>query len=509
MEITQLNMKHFGKFQDKTIECSSGMNIFYGRNESGKSTVFAFIKAILFGLERGRGRAAASDDFSRYEPWENGHYYAGRLRFTSGGKRFCLERNFDRYSKSASLICEDDGEEFSLEHGDLEMLLDGLTAEGYENTIAIGQLKVETNQTLAGELRNYAANYYASGSSEIDLEMALDILRLEKKGVEKTVRNMSDRKQAERARTEQEAAYVWRDLHRLKEEHQSIAAEIDSYEQAEPAVAAEPEVKPRSAAKRLHPLGVVVPLLAIAASIYFIPRPWDYLLAIVLLLAESLYIWNHIKERNNKVDERDQMSVSSDQRNSLEKLRWQQKALEESLREKQIEYDNLQEQLAELDEVGADYKAQDQKKQAIDLAMSKLLKLSGEIHQEVGQNLNARASAILSEITEGKYTRILFGENLEMHILAEGRKVEIGRLSRGTIEQIYFALRVAASEILHEEEYPLILDDTFAYYDDARAARTLQWLAANKKQVLVFTCHQREIQIMDSLGIPYHLCPME
>lgn len=64
----------------------------------------------------------------------------GAMRFSCGEKTFCLKRRFDRYTKGAVLICEDDGEELSVEHGDLDMLLNGLTAEQFENTAAIGQL---------------------------------------------------------------------------------------------------------------------------------------------------------------------------------------------------------------------------------------------------------------------------------------------------------------------------------------------------------------------------------
>ena len=62
----------------------------------------------------------------------------------------------------------------SLEHGDLEILLGGMTESDYENTVSIGQLRVQTGEILAAELKNYAANYYATGNSEIDLEGALD-----------------------------------------------------------------------------------------------------------------------------------------------------------------------------------------------------------------------------------------------------------------------------------------------------------------------------------------------
>ena len=159
MKITEVYLKNFGKFSEEKIQFHDGINLFYGENESGKTTIHTFIKCMLFGLERGRGRASIGDTYSLYEPWENSNYYAGVLRFETGGKHFCLTRNFDKYGKSASLICEDDGEEFSLEHGDLELILPGITASNYENTIAIGQMRVETNLTLAQELQNYATNY--------------------------------------------------------------------------------------------------------------------------------------------------------------------------------------------------------------------------------------------------------------------------------------------------------------------------------------------------------------
>ena len=92
------------------------VQVLYGENEYGKSTIYAFIKAMLFGMERGRGRAAGRDDFSRYEPWENPNYYAGMMRFRCGTRIFRLERSFDRYTKRVSLICENDGEELSVEN---------------------------------------------------------------------------------------------------------------------------------------------------------------------------------------------------------------------------------------------------------------------------------------------------------------------------------------------------------------------------------------------------------
>ena len=76
MKIRELDLKSFGKFSEKKVVFHDGINVVYGENESGKSTVHTFIKSMLFGLERGRGRASHNDTFSLYEPWENPNYYA-------------------------------------------------------------------------------------------------------------------------------------------------------------------------------------------------------------------------------------------------------------------------------------------------------------------------------------------------------------------------------------------------------------------------------------------------
>ena len=54
MKIRELIIKNFGKFSNQDILLDDGINILYGENESGKSTLHAFIRGMLFGMERGR-----------------------------------------------------------------------------------------------------------------------------------------------------------------------------------------------------------------------------------------------------------------------------------------------------------------------------------------------------------------------------------------------------------------------------------------------------------------------
>lgn len=508
MKLNELHLKHFGKFTDRKIELRDGFNVLYGPNGSGKSTIFSFIKGMLFGMERGRGRASVNDIFSLYEPWENSNYYAGMLKFTSGGRRFVLERNFDKYSKGAKLICEDDGEELSLEHGDLDILLNGIDRDGFENTIAIGQRKVETSQSLAAELRNYAVNYYAAGDSEIDLNGALSVLRGEKKEIEKQIRAAAAVKQEKRSRVEQEMSFVWRDIHEMTEELQRIREKIALSKAKEEQLSPEEDsIAPRR--WRIHPFEILSILAAVILAVTILKQPWSYLVPIVIILAGAIYVWNRLKDGRRKISTPSENELAEFSRRGeepIQKLKWEYRLVEESLKEKQIQYNNLSEGLEEMDELGEEFKEQDKRICAIDMAADKLLSLSEAIHQEIGTRLNDRASQILSSITDGAYDKIIIEEDLTMFLMSGHRRIAIRQVSRGTIEQVYFALRMAVSEILYEEEYPVILDDTFAYYDDNRMEKTMKWLSENRKQILLFTCHKREMEALNSARIQYWCC---
>lgn len=484
MKIRELYLKNFGKFSDEKIIFKDGINLFYGENESGKTTIHTFIKSMFFGLERGKGRASLHDEFSRYEPWENPNYYSGILKFESGGKNFILTRNFDKYGKSASLVCEDDGEEFSLEHGDLEMLLNGLNSLNYENTVAVGQMKIETNQNLAIELQNYATNYYATGNSDIDLEGALSKLRDQKKESERRIRDLQQKKQAKRREIEQEKSFVWREAEKMRQELEVLEKNIE--------IAKKDEKSIQDKAPKWTDYWVAWLVLILLCAVFSFV---SHISLVALAVVVGAYVWRQIAERRKW----HAMEQSIQAEGKYPKLRWQREHLQSELKEKQIIYNNLQEQLDELEEQEGEYKKQEETSRALDLAMDKILELSKGVHEELGIRLNQKASEILSEITNGKYEMLFIDEKLKMSLYTEGRRISIEQVSRGTIEQIYFALRMAASEILHEEEYPVILDDTFVYYDEKRLENTLKWLKKNKKQVILFTCQKREEEILNKI----------
>lgn len=510
MKICELLLRNYGKFNNKKLSFSEGIHIIYGENESGKSTLHAFIRGMLFGMERGRGRAAAGDAFSQYEPWENPNFYSGSMKFEAGGKHFIIERNFDKNAKHASVVCQEDGEELSVKAGDLDMLLDGLTASGYDNTVSIAQLKERPGVSLAAELKNYATNYYVTGDSNLDLERAIARLEERKREAEREIREELRKKQEGRDRLEQEISYVWRDIHRITQEQERLEEEIvcrRSREEPENLEVRRAIDEIRPGKWRIHPVELFVFAVVLIASFVFIPKPFSYFVTIVLFICCLIYVWNRMKvgkqEEKTEPEKILEEITPEEEKIPLMRLIWEQERGAEELRDKQIRYSNLQEQLEELDEVTEEQRKCDRQKMAAQLAVERLRKLSGELEKQLRQDLNVKVSEIIAAVTGGKYTRLIVGEELEMSLLSDGRKIPVEQVSRGTIHQVYFALRMAAGDILHREEYPVILDDTFVCYDDARLERTLRWLYENKKQVLIFTCQKREEEALERLGIPY------
>ena len=149
MIIKRLTIKNFGKIHDRTLELSPGINVLYGENESGKTTIHTFIKSMFYGIVRQRGKAARNDVYTTYEPWENPGEYGGILWFECGGKNYRLTRNFCKNSPFHELLCESSGALVNAEKGAMEAVLGGVSEAVYDNTVSVGQLKSVTGQDLS------------------------------------------------------------------------------------------------------------------------------------------------------------------------------------------------------------------------------------------------------------------------------------------------------------------------------------------------------------------------
>ena len=142
MKIIEINIKCFGKLRDFVLKPGEGVNIIYGNNESGKSTVMAFIKAVFYGFESAEKRM-------QYEPWSGGQP-AGSIEFEHEGVTYFLNRTFgeSKVYDSISLFDKTNGETIPLSPGqEPGVLVFGISIRSFVNSVFIGQSGI----TLEGE----------------------------------------------------------------------------------------------------------------------------------------------------------------------------------------------------------------------------------------------------------------------------------------------------------------------------------------------------------------------
>lgn len=145
---------------------------------------------------------------------------------------------------------------------------------------------------------------------------------------------------------------------------------------------------------------------------------------------------------------------------------------------------------------------------SMELAKTILEKAYEKMKNTVTPKFTENLSQNISEITDGKYHKVMVQDDKGLIVeLENGNYIEANRLSVGTIDQLYLSLRLSMTEDLSNEKMPIILDEAFAYYDTQRLENILKYLTNTYKdrQIIIFTCTEREKDIFHKLDIPYHV----
>lgn len=632
MRILDLHIDGFGRFHDLSVSFDKDFNVVYGKNETGKSTLHTFIRCMLFGLERGRGRAARTDLYSKYEPWQNTGAYGGQMRVEKDGVIYRLERNFRKDQKTFLIINETAGKEVEPTKSFLDFLLGGLTETAYNNTISIGQLKCVTEGGMVAELRNYIANMNATGNLSLNITKAVSYLKNRRKEFERQLnpeaartytsllteikniereisapeyenqlqtyqklrtrlKNQLSSKQTERETLLQKiakgrqalAGAQFTDEASIREYQENARNTYEHYEE----VALAADRKGRTAAAVLMLILAVFSAIVAVGLGFFSSRSFDstfsgsgalvsvstgvahytiWLIcglsaAAVLFFALGLILFAKTRTLKRELSMAEKLlqeifsrhlgdpSVSEEAMTAFDsrmeefvRLSQVLERTEQSVDAQASEIDALQEKEANCDDaISQQQKAQwelekkldhlahckDQTEAlkqvlvenerireeitAIDLALETMTNLSGTIRDSFGLYLNKTASDLIRGITGGIYDSMSVDENLNIFMNTRTRLVPVEQVSSGTMDQIYLALRLAAAKLIQPEgDYmPLIFDDSFVLYDEDRLRTALKWLkTAYPGQIIVFTCHQREAQMMTADQIAYHLVQM-
>lgn len=611
MRLLELHIDGFGKFHDRTISFNDGINIIYGKNEAGKSTLHTFIRGMLFGIERGRGRAAKNDLYTKYEPWENSGTYEGWLRLEKDGTIYRIERRFRKENKSLKIINETKGLEEEATPAFVSSLLDGLTETMYNNTISIGQLKSATEDGMVTELKNYIANMNTTGNISLNITKATAFLRNQKRSLEAGLIPEASREftsllaeirnvEAEIAGPEYEnqlAAYqnMRTQVKGLIDNTQTQKKDLDEKLANGKKVLSDNGFTDRASvdamssdAERLYSeyntlngecnkksrkvlsgLTAVLGIAGLGAAAvlgYFnltayLPVCGAAAAAAVIFFIISLFIRQKDKEYHRMFDNTSSelgtllarhlgdSAVSEDAMNAFRARMGEFSKLCDMVTQSEAEIRKFLEDLSNLQTKQAGCSEMIEKQQrtqwelekklehlsncknkakalkrtlaendrihdeivAIDLAQETMADLSSSIRDSFGLYLNKGASQYITGITGGIYDSMSIDENLNVFLNTKTRLVPLENVSSGTMDQVYLALRLAAAKLLQGSSsgFPLIFDDSFTQYDDERLKTALEWLAsAYGGQIIIFTCHRREAQMLRARQVEFQLIEM-
>lgn len=560
MELLELNLKHFGKFLEHKVSLGPGVNVICGGNETGKTTMHAFIRDMFFGIRAGRGRNGKNDEYFLRQPWDNPGYFAGALRLSYRGEIYRIERNFLKSAREVRLICESSGQEMAADAGQLSELLGGLSETAFVNTVFIPQTGSETDAGLAQELQKYMVNFQETGDGNLDLSRAVDQLKGKRKQVENKKRQEQEVLEEKISKKRMEEQFVREELEKMKrrgsgregnEKYRTGGKEGRQRELDIPLPGAlngcqEPERGGEEEKKEmlepafrrfliwLNILLFLCGILSVACGVFaaVLPGKISFFLLGALFLCLFGMAANYSRKQMIHGSGKRRMQADNEPglRSEREYLRrdaeteekapregalgekefWKKEIPEEAVQEaafqkkafqeKTLQLTVIQEELEELYETHDRLAAYDQELDALDLAMVRIKELSERIYREAGTEFGRKASEILVQLTEGRYTQIALDEKMQVRINTPSSLLYLHQVSYGTMNQIYFALRIAAGELLgFGEPLPVILDEAFAMYDDKRLEAALRWLDRSGRQVILFSCQKRELEILERI----------
>lgn len=166
---------------------------------------------------------------------------------------------------------------------------------------------------------------------------------------------------------------------------------------------------------------------------------------------------------------------------------------------------NLEERL-EADK--EEYKNLKRKEEVITKAIENLEEAYEEMKTTITPKFTTNLSSSIKTISNNKYNKVTINDENGMVVEnSRGEYIEAGKLSTGTIDQLYLSLRLSMIDEVSKESLPIILDETFAYFDNNRLENVIKYLndELNNHQAIIFTCSNREKDILEKLNIKYNL----
>ena len=179
MKINYLKVNEFGKLKNKEIKLENNINLIYGKNEAGKTTLLKFISCMFYGASKNKNGKEISD-FDKYKPWK-GEDFSGKIKYTLDNKEeYEVFREFSKknpkiYNKNLDDISKEfnidktKGNQFFYDQTRVDEIL-------FLSTNLVEQNKVVLDNNNQNLLTQKIANILSSGEDNISYKKVMNNL---------------------------------------------------------------------------------------------------------------------------------------------------------------------------------------------------------------------------------------------------------------------------------------------------------------------------------------------
>ncbi len=617
MKINSFKVNGFGKLKNKQVELKDGINIIYGENESGKSSMLKFISSMFYGASKNKNGKEISD-FDKYKPW-NIEEFSGKIDYTlDNGENFEVFREF---KKKNPLIYnsqkEDISKKFNIDKTkgiEFFMQQTGIDEETFYSTAITEQEGIKLSKSSQASIVQKISNLISSGDDNISYKKSLERINKsqnEEVGTERTsqrpiniVENKINKLIQEKSELEiyKESIYdnssereslklelkdeeikkeflkevkIKQDCNKLKSVEITVSKKLeDEYnkkiEELNNKILEDDSAEGNSL-KGYYIALIIFVITAIAIIILSNLNPIAFTSLIPVVLIGIKIIIQKRKENSGedefkiisqidllRKNKEEQQSVIEDKserlRQEIEKerqeliskymgnidigyieetlsqtdedivkeidmkesrintLKFRLQTMESSNRDIVSKLDNLSKIEEELQDAEEEREELISLNNSYNIAKECLENAYMQVKENISPKFTKNLCDIISRISSNRYTNIVLNDNEDLTVeLENGNYIPVSRLSIGTIDQMYLSLRLSALEEISTETMPIILDEAFAYFDDERLSNILKYIKSNfsNNQIIIFTCSNREIQILEKLNIEYNLINLE
>ena len=512
MIIKRLEIISFGKFSNKVMEFSDGLNTIFGNNESGKSTIIGFIHAMFYGFGDNRGKTLSLRE--KYTPWSGGACEGKITVLTDDEKKICIYRKAGNVKKHDILRVydADTGEEYQINPEDIL----GVGQDTFFKTICIKQLSsaFEGNND---EITQRLSNIASGGDEAVNYEKAQKILEGIRREIQpqrgqggelmSITNKLAEAQRIQVARsslkTELQSldtliTQTENEISRLLKKEGNLKDEDCTLEIARLQGRLE-EMQKKTSQNGNTPYSMAgILCLVLFAITMFLDFNFFYLfLPLSLVFFAMGFIKRNPSVNNNLKDTESELQrliekkeINDKEKESvakalykagkrLEKLKIRKESISLSLSEKSADTLSLTEKKRMLEA----------RLRAVTISMDALKRAHENMQKNFTPALNRKASEYFSHIASGKYSQIFcdkeFGVMIEKDLPRESRF-----FSGGTVDQLYLSVRLALTDMLYGDvSCPILLDQPFLQYDKVRKERAIKLLEnlPHKRQVLLFT----------------------